>query len=168
MLLKDLPFAFRTLRKSPLFALTAIVTIALGIGASTAIFSVTNAVLLRPLPYKDPDRLIVAGGDMRTRNILDERVSYENYMDLKQGTSDVLNDMAAVATFRGVIPQQDGSPERIQNAIVTTNFMRLLGAKIVAGRDFEESDGQAPPPPDPTAPLPALGRAVRQPRSWAC
>jgi predicted permease len=155
MLMKDLQFAFRTLRKSPLFALTAIVTIALGIGASTAIFSVTNAVLLRPLPYKDPDRLIVAGGDMRTRNILDERVSYENYMDLVKGTSDVLSDMAAVATFRGVIPQQDGSPERIQNAIVTTNFMRLLGAKIVAGRDFEESDGQAAPPPDPTAPAAA-------------
>ena len=159
MLLKDLQFAFRTLRKSPLFALTAIVTIALGIGASTAIFSVTNAVLLRPLPYKDPDRLIVAGGDMRTRNILDERVSYENYMDLKKGTAGVLSDMAAVATFRGVIPQQDGSPERIQNAIVTTNFMRLLGARIVAGRDFEESDGQAPPPPDPTAPA-----AAPQPR----
>lgn len=155
MLLKDLQFAFRTLRKSPLFALTAIVTIALGIGASTAIFSVTNAVLLRPLPYKDPDRLILAGGDMRTRNILDERVSYENYMDLKKGTTDAMSDMAAVATFRGVLPQRDGSPERIQNALVTTNFMRLLGAQIVAGRDFEESDGQAPPPADPAAPAAA-------------
>jgi putative ABC transport system permease protein len=155
MPMKDFQFALRTLRKSPVFALTAIVTIALGIGASTAIFSVTNAVLLRPLPYKDADRLVVAGGDMRTRNIFDERVSYENYIDLKSGTSAVLEDMAAVATFRGILPRQDGTPEQIKNAFVTTNFMRLLGAKIIAGRDFEQSDGQAAPPPDPAAPASA-------------
>jgi predicted permease len=153
---RDFRFALRTLLKAPVFSVTAIVTIALGIGASTAIFSVTNAVLLRPLPYKDASRLVVAGADMRTRNILDERVSYENLMDLKkattQGPSSVFDDMAAVATFRNIVPQQDGTPEQIKNAIVTTNFMRVLGAKIVAGRDFEESDGQAPPPPDAAAP----------------
>lgn len=152
MLFKDLKFAFRTLLKSPVFSLTAILTIALGIGASTAIFSVTNAVLLRPLPYKDPSRLVVAGGDMRKRNIFDERESYENYVDMKTGTESAFEDMAAVATFRGIVPQSDGTPEQIKNAVVTTNFMRLLGAKIVAGRDFQESDGQAPPPPDPNAP----------------
>ncbi len=152
---KDFQFAIRTLLKSPVFSLTAIVTIALGIGASTAIFSVTNAVLLRPLPYKDPSRLVVIGGDLRTRNLYDERQSYENYMDLKTpattGANAVFEDMAAVATFRGIIPRQDGTPEQIKNALVTTNFLRLVGAKIVAGRDFEDADGQAPPPPDPTA-----------------
>jgi predicted permease len=153
--MKDIQFALRTLRKSPVFAVTAIATIALGIGASTAIFSVTNAVLLRSLPYKDADRLVVAGGDMRTRNVLDERVSYENYMDLKKGTSSAFEDMAAVATFRGIIPRQDGTPEQVHNAFVTTNFMRLMGARIVAGRDFEDTDGQAPPPPDPAAPAAA-------------
>jgi predicted permease len=154
MPVKDFTFAIRTLLKSPVFSLTAIITIALGIGASTAIFSVTNAVLLRPLPYKDASRLVVGGGDLRKRNLLDERLSYENYMDLKTwttGPNAVFEDMAAVATFRGIIPQRDGTPEQIKNAIVTTNFMRVLGAKIVAGRDFEENDGQAPPPPDPTA-----------------
>src|ERR1039457_5160124 len=71
MLLRDFTYAARTLAKSPVFAATAIVTIALGIGASTAIFSVTNAVLLRPLPYKNPDRLAFAISDMRKRNVKD-------------------------------------------------------------------------------------------------
>jgi len=160
---KDFKYAVRTLLKSPVFSITAIVTIALGIGASTAIFSVTNAVLLRPLPYKDPDRLVVIGGDMRTRNIFDERESYENYADLRNATGPVFDDMAAVATFRGIVPQQDGTPEQIKNAFVTTNFFRLVGAHIVAGRDFDTLDGQPGPPPDPTAdpakqppPLPAI------------
>jgi predicted permease len=149
---QDFKFAIRTLLKSPVFSLTAIVTIALGIGASTAIFSVTNAVLLRPLPYSDPSRLVLGGGNMRKRNVLDERISFENYTDLKNGTSAVFEDMAAVATFRGAIPQRDGTPEQITTATVTPNFMRLMGAKIIAGRDFQDSDAIAPPPPDPAAP----------------
>src|SRR5580698_5597597 len=160
---KDLNYAVRTLLKSPVFSITAILTIALGIGASTAIFSVTNAVLLRPLPYKDPDRLVVIGGDLRRRNIFDERQSYENYADLRNATTTVFDDMAGVATFRGIVPRQDGSPEQIKTALVTTNFFRLIGAHIVAGRDFDTSDGQPAPPPDPTAdptkltpPLPAV------------
>src|SRR5437879_4639858 len=96
----ELRSAARTLAKSPVFLITATLTIALGIGASTAIFSVTNAVLLRPLLYKDPDRLLVIGGDMRTRNVFDERESYENYADFRNGTTSVFEDMAAVATFR--------------------------------------------------------------------
>jgi predicted permease len=151
MLGKDLLYAVRALRKSPVFLFTAVLTIALGIGASTAIFSVANAVLLRPLPYKDPDRLVVIGGDMRTRNIIDERESYENYADLRTATTGVFEDMAAVATFPLVLPKADGSPEQVKLALVTTNFFRLLGAHIVAGRDFDDADGQPAAPPDPTA-----------------
>src|ERR1700756_2033511 len=106
---KDLAIAGRILRKSPAFTVTAVLTIALGIGASTAIFSVTNAVLLRPLPYKDPGRLVVIGADMRTRNVFDERESYENYSDLRNASSNVFEDMAGVATFRGVVPAADGT-----------------------------------------------------------
>jgi predicted permease len=158
MLVNDLRYAARTLLKSPVFSITAIVTIALGIGASTAIFSVTNAVLLRPLPYKDPDRLVVIGGDLRTRNIFDERESYENYADLRNASTSVFDDMAAISTFRNVRLGQDGTPEQFVGALVTTNFFRLMGAKIAAGRDFDESDGQPGPPPDPNA-----GPAAQQP-----
>jgi predicted permease len=150
MLGKDLTYATRALRKSPLFLITAVITIALGIGASTAIFSVTNAVLLRPLPYHDPERLVAVGGDMRKRNIVDERESYENYADLRNAAAGVFDDMAAVATFRGVVPSADGTPEQVKTALVTTNFFRLLGANIVAGRDFDDADGRPTPPPDPT------------------
>src|SRR5271168_5105796 len=152
---KDLQYAARTLLKSPVFSFTAMITIALGIGASTAIFSVTNAVLLRPLPYKDPDRLVVIGGDLRTRNIFDERESYENYADLRNASTGVFDDMAAVATFRGIVPRQDGTPEQVHTALVTANFFRLIGAHIAAGRDFDDSDGQPSPLPDPVA-VPAI------------
>src|SRR5262249_39594964 len=152
MLGKDFAYAFRALRKSPVFLITAILTIALGIGASTAIFSVTNAILLRSLPYKDPDRLVVVGGDMRTRTTYDVPLSAENYMDLRNGTKSAFEDFAAVNTFRNVVPRQDGTPEQVRMAQVTTNFFRLMGVDIRAGRDFNDADGVPQPPPDPNAP----------------
>ena len=69
--LKDLSYAWRTLRSNPAFSITAVITIALGIGASTAIFSVVNAVLLRPLPYGDAGRLTLIWGDMVKRDVKD-------------------------------------------------------------------------------------------------
>jgi len=83
--LKDLSYAFRTLRKSPIFTITAIVTIALAVGASTAIFSVTNGVLLRQLPYKDPDRLVLACSDLQKRNVKDFPLSNVDFLDLRNG-----------------------------------------------------------------------------------
>src|SRR5882762_3042791 len=84
-MLNDLSYAFRTLRKSPIFTITAVVTIALAIGASTAIFSVTNGVLLRQLPYKDPDRLVLTCSDMRRRNVKDFPLSNADFLDLRNG-----------------------------------------------------------------------------------
>src|ERR1035438_5149579 len=92
MLVKDLAFALRTLRRSPAFALTAVVTIALGIGASTAIFSVANAVLLRPLPYRNPDRLVLACADMRKRNVKDFPFSNADYFDLRNSAKSAFED----------------------------------------------------------------------------
>lgn len=151
MFLKDVGYAWRTLRKSPVFFTTAVVTIALGIGASTAIFSVTNAVLLRSLPYQDPGRLVFLCDDMRKRNVRDFPTSAADYFDMRNGTKNMFEDIGAVNTGRGLFPREDGTPEQLRTAGVTTNFFQLMGAKIVAGRDFDESDGQPQPPPAPGA-----------------
>src|SRR5450631_3657884 len=95
---KDFLLAVRGLWQSPVFALTAILTIALGVGASTAIFSVANAVLLRPLPYKNPERLVVAMSDMRNRNVRDFPFSNEEFVDLRDGSKSAFADMAGVFT----------------------------------------------------------------------
>jgi putative ABC transport system permease protein len=146
MLRKDFAYAWRTLKRSPLFALTAAVTLALGIGASTAIFSVTHAVVLRPLPYRDPNRLVLACSDMTKRNVRDFPFSDANFIDLRNGSKVFFEDFAALDTGRGIVPREDGTPEQVRFAGVTTNFFRLLGARIAGGRDFADADGQPQPP----------------------
>jgi predicted permease len=149
-MLQDVKFAGRTLRKNPIFTLMATITIALGVGASTAIFSVTNAVLLKPLPYKNPDRLVVACSDMTVRNVRDFPFSDEDFIDLRDGTTNVFQGMAGVFTLKFILPLDDGTPEQARVAFVTTNFFDLMGAKIALGRDFTPQDGlpqPAPPPP---------------------
>jgi hypothetical protein len=110
--LQNWKVAIRVLFRSPLFALTAIVTIALGIGASTAIFSVTNAVLLHPLPYKDADRLMFAGMELRQRHVRDLPFSNADFIDLREGTKNAFDDYAGVTTRRQVIIHEDGTPKR--------------------------------------------------------
>ncbi len=151
MLLGDFTYAARTLAKSPVFAATAILTIALGIGASTAIFSVTNAVLLRPLPYKQPERLVFAIADMRKRSVKDFPLSDADFIDLRNGTTQVFQDLGALFTGRATVPREDQSPEQIRTAVVTTNFFRLMGGQIALGRDFIDADGQAQAVPPPGA-----------------
>ena len=161
-MLNDIAYAFRTLRKSPVFTLTVVITIALAIGASTAIFSVTNGVLLRKLPYKDPERLVLARSDMQKRNVKDFPVSNVDFLDLRNTAKNNFEDFAAVNTFRFTVPGLDGTPERVRGAAVSINFFQMMGASIAAGRDFQESDGtpQAPPAnpggnaPDANAPPP--------------
>ncbi len=147
-MLNDLAFAFRTLRKSPVFTITVIVTIALAIGASTAIFSVTNGVLLRPLPYKDPERLVLTRNDLQKRNVKDFPLSNADFHDLRNGAKNNFDDFAAVSTFRATLPGLDGTPERVRMAAVSTNFFQMTGGSIVTGRDFQDTDGtpQAAPP----------------------
>ena len=139
-MLNDISYAFRTLRKSPVFTLTVVITIALAIGASTAIFSVTNGVLLRKLPYKDPERLVLARSDMQKRNVKDFPVSNVDFLDLRNIAKNNFEDFAAVNTFRFTVPGLDGTPERVRGAAVSINFFQMMGASIIAGRDFQESD----------------------------
>jgi predicted permease len=152
-MLNDLSYAFRTLRKSPIFTITVIVTIALGVGASTAIFSVTNGVLLRQLPYKDSERLVLARSDMQRRDVKDFPLSNVDFLELRNGAKNNFEDFAAVNTFRFTLPGLDNTPERIRAAAVSTNFFQMMGGRIVAGRDFQDSDGvaQAPPPANAAA-----------------
>jgi putative ABC transport system permease protein len=147
-MLTDFIYAFRTLRKSPVFTVTVVVTIALAIGASTAIFSVTNGVLLRKLPYKDPEKLVLVRNDLQRRNVKDFPLSNADFLDLRNGAKNNFEDVAAVQTFRFTLPGLDGTPERVRAAAVSTNFFQMMGGSIIAGRDFQESDGtpqQAPP-----------------------
>jgi hypothetical protein len=147
--IKNLTIASRILWKHPAFTITAVLTIALGVGASTAIFSVTNAVLLRPLPYEDPGRLVIGGMDLRKRNVHDLPFSNADFIDLREGTKPLFTDMAGVFTGRMVQPSENGTPEQIKWAIVTTNFFQLTGGKILYGRDFTPLDGSPQPPPPP-------------------
>src|SRR5262245_4473387 len=154
-MLTDFSYAFRTLRKSPIFTITVVVTIALAIGASTAIFSVTNGVLMRKLPYKDPERLVLVRCDLQQRNVKDFPVSNADFLDLKNGAKNTFEDFVALNTGRFTLPGLDGTPERVRVAQVSTNFFKMMGGSIVAGRDFEDADGAPPPPP----PAPAAGNA---------
>jgi putative ABC transport system permease protein len=147
MFLSDLLFAGRALRKSPVFALTAAITIALGVGASTAIFSVTNAVLLRPLPYKNPDQLVIIPTDMRNRGVKDFPFSNANFIDFREATKNDFQGLAGVFTFPLTLTGEDGMPEQVHAGVVTTNYFQLVGAGIAMGRDFSNDDGQPQPPP---------------------
>ncbi|HYS23287.1 MAG TPA: ABC transporter permease, partial [Candidatus Eisenbacteria bacterium] len=147
---RDLAFAGRTLRKSPVFALTAALTIALGVGASTAIFSVTNAVLLRPLPYQKPDQLVIIPSDMRNRGVKDFPFSNANFIDLREATKGEFQGLAGVFTFPITLTGEDGVPEKAHLGVVTMNYFQLVGARIVLGRDFIDDDGRPQPPPPAT------------------
>ena len=148
---QDLLFALRTLRRSPGFALTAILTIALGIGATTAIFSAVNGVLMRPLPYEEPERLVLVWSDLRNRNVTDFPVMPGDFGDLRANGT-LFSGFANLTTQRVPLSGDGAEPQQIVGAAVTPNIFSLLGARIVLGRDFTEEDGAPLPPPAPPGP----------------
>ena len=154
--LRELRFALRSFLKQPGFALTAIVTLALGIGATSAIFSVVHAVLLRPLPYDDPGRLVQICHDLRARDVEDFPWAPADFHDLRE-TASQFDGVAGIVTNRQIITGADGTPEQIRTGNTTPNLFRLLGARIVEGRDFVDADGTPlPPPPQPRPDAPPV------------
>ena len=144
--LKDVAYAARGLRKNAGFTAVATITIALGIGACTAIFSVVNAVLLRPLPYADARRLVIVWGELRTRNVKDWPFSPPDLRDLQQQSGDIFDDLAGmIPAGRVPIAGLEQEPEQIRVGGATPNLFRVLGARMVVGRDFVSDDGTPPP-----------------------
>jgi putative ABC transport system permease protein len=142
-LLQDLRYGIRMLAKSPGFTAMAVLTLALGIGANTSIFSVVNAVLLRPLPFRDSGRLMVLTES--SERLPRVSVSYPNFFDWRQ-QNHVFEDMASFQprdfNLAGV-----SEPESIGGAAVSSNLLRTLGVKPFLGRDFlpdEDKKGTEP------------------------
>ncbi len=159
-LLKDLTYAVRGLRKNLGFSAVAAITIALGIGACTSIFSVVNAVLLRPLPYSDAQRLVTVWGELRNRNVHDWPFSPPDYRDLRQQSTELFEDMAGfIPAGRTPISDTGAEPEQIRVGGATPNFFRVLGARVQLGRDFIDDDA-APQPQPPNQGQPAPGAAA--------
>ena len=138
LLLRDLRHAWRLLRRQPAFAAVAILTLALGIGSTTAVFTVVNGVLLRPLPYRDPSRLVMLF--YGHRGSVSPWLSPLNVRDYV-GRSDAFAEASAVVPTT-VNMTGLGEPERLQGAKVSWNYFRLLGVPMALGRPFAEGDAQ--------------------------
>jgi putative ABC transport system permease protein len=136
-LLLDLRYAVRTLLRSPGFTAVAVLTLALGIGANTAIFSVVNAVLLRPLSYHQPEQLVSLRAKL-TGSDRNDLMAAPEYQDLRREVP-ALDDVAAIWPI-SINLTGSGRPERIQAAAVSTNYFKLLGVSPVLGRDFTKAD----------------------------
>ena len=134
LLLKDIRYALRGLIKRPGFTVIALVTLALGIGANTAIFSVVNAVLLRPLPFQDPDQLVVVWEDATFAGFPRNTPAPANFIDWKTQNQSFA-DMAASAEVSFNLTG-DGDPERVTAYSVTANFFPLFGVQPLLGRSF--------------------------------
>jgi hypothetical protein len=151
-LLQDVRYAARILRKNPGFTTAAVLTLALSIGANTAIFSLVNAVLLRPLPFRNPDRLAMVWEDLSFMGFPQNTPAPANFVDWKN-RNHVFEDMAAMhgdlMNLTG-----DGQPEEVEVKIVTANFFPLLGVRPLAGRAFLHGR------------RPAWCRACRAPKPW--
>ena len=132
-IVQDIRYGLRMLRKSPGFTFVAVLTLALGIGANTAIFSVVNAVLIRALPYRNPQQLVLIWSDEQKGSARDQ-LSYTDIDDYRTQSHSFQNVVAFAdwsATFTG-----NGDPARIPGVQVSDGYFSLMGARPVLGRDF--------------------------------
>lgn len=138
-LFQDVRYGFRMLRKSPGFTAVALLTLALGIGADTSIFSVVYGVLLRSLPYRDPGRVIVL--NETTPKVGRVSVSYPNFLDWRSGNH-AFSQMSAVSSVSYNLAGVN-QPESISGEAVSPDFLAMLGVHPILGRDFDASEEKA-------------------------
>ena len=141
-LVKELRYGIRSLLKHPGFTAIAVITLALGIGANTAMFSVINGVLLRPLPYQDPDRLVTIWEESPERGLFQLPVSYANFRDW-QDQNHVFDQISAY-TFTNLNLTGTGEPARLLTVRSSANLFSLVGAAPLLGRGFlteEDKEG---------------------------
>src|SRR5262252_8768066 len=134
MLTHDIRYTLRTLRKTPTFTVAALTTLALGIGATTAIYSLVHTVLLRPLPYLEPDRVVQIVETNKPLNIQQFSVSYLNFLSWQERS----RTFDALVTFGGAAGTLagGGEPQRVSGAAVSSAFFSMTGLKPVLGRTF--------------------------------
>ena len=135
---QDLTLAVRGLARHPLFALTVIVTMALGIGANTAIFSVVHAVLLKGLPYEHGDRMVVLRQQRPRAGVQNQGFSPKEIEDYR-GISKTLDEVVEFHSMWFILLGR-GEPERVQTGVVSWNFFDAFGIKPVVGRTFRQDD----------------------------
>ncbi|MBZ5684484.1 MAG: ABC transporter permease [Acidobacteriia bacterium] len=137
--LQDIRYALRMLAQSPGFTAIAILTLALGIGANTALFSVVNGVLLNPLPYPQPDRLVALYS--RTSTFAQSSISYPNFLDWQRNN----RSLASLAAYRSDDFNLTGAgePERVRTEMISADFFSILGVTPLMGRDFTTQDDHA-------------------------
>src|ERR1051325_332227 len=139
-LLRDIRYGIRGLWKRPGFTFVALVALALGIGANTAIFSLVNAVLVQPLPFKDPDRLVWMWGNIRQGGN-HASVAPLDFLDYRQQNK-TFDQFAAMGSIPLAINLTGGGePERLQSAIVTGNYFQAFEVNPLLGRTFCSADG---------------------------
>lgn len=139
---QDLRYGARSLVKNPLFTLIAVMTLALGIGANTAIFSIVNAVLLRPLPYREPERLMTIWTTRPQQGRRQVRTSIPNFKDWRE-QSRVFEGMAAYG-FNLYNLTGGGEPEQIRGAQVSEDFFNVMGVRAALGRTFTPEENSGP------------------------
>lgn len=155
-LLQDVRYALRSLAAAPGFFFVAVATIAVGIGATTAIFSVVHAVLLRPLPYAAPDRLVFVRGALTSRNVDNWPTSPRILLDLRERV-DLIQQMEGQFTFDGTLIDDEDQAVQVTAGGVTPGLFSLLGVRPALGRAFTEEDAAPladdvdPTNPPPTA-----------------
>src|SRR5271170_2051958 len=141
--LKDLRHAFRVLNEARAFTMAALLSLAIGIGANTAIFSIVDGLLLRPLPYKDPGRLVILWNRSPGLNITEDWFSTAQYFDIKNGHHGF--EQVAIAIGGNYNVTGSGEPERVGTIRVSSSLLPTLGQRAALGRVFvpdEDSQGR--------------------------